>query len=61
MKIILPTQSYKAALLRLDSDSLEARREKQTSKFSNLAKNHYKLKPLFRLHMKYHHMKTRNR
>jgi hypothetical protein len=61
MKIILPTHSYKAALLRLDLDTLEARREKLTSKFLNLAKNHDKLKPLFRLNMKYHDMKTRNK
>ena len=61
MKIILPTHSYKAALLRLDLDTLDARREKLTSKFSNLAKNHDKLKPLFRLNMKYHDMKTRNK
>ena len=61
MQIILPTESYKAALIRSDLDTLEARRKKLTLKFSNLAKNHDKLKPLFRLNMKYHDMKPKNK
>jgi hypothetical protein len=61
MKIILPTQSYKTALLTLDLETLEERREKLTAKFSNFAKNHDKLKSLFRLNMKSHKMNTRNK
>ena len=61
MKIILPTHSYKSALQKLDLETLEQRREKLTSRFSNLAKNHDKLKSLFRLNMKSHTMNTRNK
>ena len=61
MKIILPTQSYKAALHTLDLETLEERRDKLTAKFANFAKNHDKLKSLFRLNMKSHKMNTRNK
>ena len=61
MKIILPTQSYKTALQTLDLETLEERREKLTAKFSNFAKNHDKLKSVFRLNMKSHKMNTRNK
>ena len=61
LKIILPTQSYKAALQTLDLETLECRREKLTAKFANFAKSHDKLKSLFRINMKSHKMNTRKK
>ena len=59
LKIICPTLSYKAAMVELNLDTLENRRQKLTTNFARFGQSHPKLKHLFTRNNKPHIMKTR--
>ena len=59
LKIILPTKTYKEAMVLLSIEDLETRRHRITLKFAKNAKYHEKLSKLFKSNPKIHHMKTR--
>ena len=59
LKIICPTLSYKAAMIELNLETLENRRQRLTTNFARFGQDHPKLKHLFTRNNKQHNMKTR--
>ena len=60
LRIILPILEYKAALAKMNLETLENRRNHLTLKFAKQAKEHNNLSHLFQENIKTHQMKTQN-
>ena len=61
LRIILQNLQYKAALARLNLETLENRRNNLTLRFARQAKEHNKLSHLFKKNNQTHQMKTRKK
>ena len=61
LKIIIPSMSYKQALTHLNLQTLETRRKILTTRFAKIARNHPKLKHLFKIKNNIHTMQLRKK